>query len=248
MAWKAPEAPPAVYEAAVPESRTKVMSRQPAVSKLAWSKRGIRVASWPCHHASIDVTSSDSLFASATKLSAPSEGTATIACTCWPVTMSGRSVAVSPLPHQPAASAPGASQSAAANATTKPALRTRGPPEVKAVLRARTQAPEVRAVEEQDRARCHGAEDDDLGRIAVEEREDRQGDAGRDRRKRRVARRQEHKEPGEARAERDPDGDAEEHPAPGRDHLPAPGEAQEERPPVSEHRGRAGDDPREVVR
>ena len=80
------------------------------------------------HQALTESTSSASRFATAANWSGASEGVATTACTCAPVTVSGRSAAASPEPHHPDASAPGASQSAAATATTNSALRIRRPP------------------------------------------------------------------------------------------------------------------------
>ena len=50
------------------------MSVQVVAPKAAWSKRGIRVGSWPCHHALIEATSSARRAASVGKVSTPSDG------------------------------------------------------------------------------------------------------------------------------------------------------------------------------
>src|SRR6195952_153225 len=98
------------------------MSKQVPPGYTAWSKRGARVGSWPAHHAAIELTSSLSLLASAAKLSAPSEGTTTQEWICWTGTPSGGAGPNSPVPHQPALSAPGASQSAAPAAASATSL------------------------------------------------------------------------------------------------------------------------------
>src|SRR3954469_12890855 len=72
-------------------SRRNVTSRHVPPGNVAVSKRGMRVGSWPCHHEVSEATSSESLFASWAKVSGTSEGSTTIACTCGPVTTSGRS-------------------------------------------------------------------------------------------------------------------------------------------------------------
>src|SRR2546430_9059125 len=191
------------------------MSRQLEAPNEAWSKRGIRVGSCVCHHVSIDATSSARAAASAEKLSAPSEGTATTAWICWAVTMSGRSVALSPLPHHPAANAPGASHSAARTEPRTTSLRTRRTPEVEAALGARPQPAEIRAVQDEDRARGGDAEEHHGERVAVDDCEDRQRDARDDRGDRRIAHEEEDDEPYHPGRQRNPDGDAEEDSATG---------------------------------
>src|SRR6478736_5663606 len=189
------------------------------------------------------------MLASATKLSAPSLGTITTAWICCPVVTSGRSACVSPVPHQFEANAPGASQSAASATTMTASLRTRSrTPEVETALRSRAQPAEIRAVEEEDRRGRAGAEEHDRQRIAVDHREHRQRDAREDRRHGRVANDEERGQPDDSGADRDPERNAEEDPSAGRDHLPALREAQEDRPPVPEHRRAARANPREMVR
>src|SRR5258708_2513549 len=102
--------------------------------------------------------------------------------------MSGRSAGCSPAPHHPAASAPGASHSAAPATTSAAYLRTRlvRAPEVEAALGAGTQPAEVAAVQEEDPCGSTGAEEDDSERVAVDDGEHRQRDPGDDRRDRRV--------------------------------------------------------------
>src|ERR1700751_660393 len=99
MLLNAPPAPSGVYDAAVPDNLTNEISRQVVAPNTAWSKRGVRVGSWLRHHVSIADASSCIADASVAKLSAVSDGSATIAWICWPVTASGKSVAVSPVPH-----------------------------------------------------------------------------------------------------------------------------------------------------
>src|SRR5205807_333903 len=67
------------------------------------------------------------------------------------------------------------------------------------------------------------------------------------RRDRRVPRQREHEEPHPCGGGADERCDAEERAARGRDHLPAATEPEEQRPPVPEHRRRAGEDARTVA-
>src|SRR5262245_66529746 len=98
---------------------------------------------------------------------------------------------LSPVPHQPAASAPGASQSAAHAVRSTASLRTgRRTPEVKTTLRPRPKATEIAAMEKEDGRRRPDAEQDHRERIALDRREDGQRDPGEDGRDRRVPHRE----------------------------------------------------------
>jgi hypothetical protein len=119
---------------------------------------------------------------------------------------------------------------------------------MEAVLGAGAQPAEVAAMEKQNARGGPDAEQDDRERVAVGDGEHGERDPGENRRDRGVAEDQEEGEPHRARAQRDPERDAEEDAAAGRDHLPALLEPQEDRAPVTEHRRGAGAHSREMVR
>ena len=98
------------------------------------------------------------------------------------------------------------------------------------------------AVEQEDRDGRAGGEHDHRPRLAEQHRDDRQRDRRGDRRERRVAeergrRRSRRRRPTAPTSGRDP----EERPAARRHHLPAAPQAEEQRPPVPEHRRGAGE-------
>src|SRR5690242_21165693 len=95
--------------------------------------------------------SSEIRAASTAKRSGASDGRATTACTCRPVSTSARSAPVESVPHQPAANAPGASHSDAHATSASSALRTNGLAKMEPILGPGAQAPEVRTVQEEDR-------------------------------------------------------------------------------------------------
>ena len=110
----------------------------------------------PATSASIDVTSSASRPASVANGSARvGRESRRPRAPAGAVTTSGRSVPISsPPPHQPAASAPGASQSAAAKTHERRApYALAGAPEMEAALGPRAQAAEVGSMQEENRRR-----------------------------------------------------------------------------------------------
>src|SRR5437588_9800649 len=102
-------------------------------------------------------------------------------------------------------------------------------------------------MEQHDRERRERPEDDHGPRLAEKRRKDGERARGEDRRERRVAEEQERRDP-DRRADPAHDRrDAEERAARRRDGLPTLLEAQEEGPPVAEHRGAAGQHTGEVA-
>src|SRR5581483_1209713 len=115
-----------------------------------------------------------------------------------------------------------------------------GPPE--AVLFAPHETADVRAVEEDDTRRGEAPERDHGPRVAEEPGPEDERHRRDHRRDRSVPRQREQEEPDPGGGAADERCDAEERAARGRDHLPAAAESEEQRPPVPEHRRRAGED------
>ena len=240
-------------------SRTNEMSRHAPAGKAAWSKRGAR-ASGPARSTrpSIEATSSASAVRDRRR-SCPARRTGRRRRV--DLRPGRRRPARSPSRSLAACAAPAARRARRARATSADASReratsepthcARAAPKVEAALGPARSRRRFAAVQEEDRRRrSRRRRATTEQRIAEDHGEHRQRE--RRRRSRRATRSgttRNDDEPDDAGAERDPGRDAEEHAAAGRDHLPALREAQEERPPVAEHRApRRRATPDEVVR
>src|SRR5581483_3026006 len=139
-----------------------------------------------------------------------------------------------------ASCAPSSTAAATGRSATPSSGTGCGPPEP--ALLAAQKSPDVRLVEEDDTGRGEARERDHRPWIAEQPGPEDERGRRDHRRDGRVARQGEHEEPHARARAADERRDAEERAARGRHHLPAAAEAEEERPPVPEHRGRACED------